>query len=98
MNAKNTEKSHTELIRKRFRKRAGIEVVIGHLKSDHRLNRNRLKGFIGDRINVLIAAAAFNFRKWMRMLFLALKFGSLQHVLEKWIDKNLGSLGFEAAK
>lgn len=28
--------------RKRFRKRAGIEGVIGHLKADHRLGRNFL--------------------------------------------------------
>lgn len=36
------------VMRKRFRKRAGIEPVIDHLKSDHRLNRNYLKGFAGD--------------------------------------------------
>ena len=57
-----------ELARRRFRKRAGIEPVIGHLKSDHRLKRNFLKGFIGDQINVLMAAAAFNLRKWMRLI------------------------------
>lgn len=51
----------------RFRKRAGIEAIISHLKSDHRLDRNFLKGFLGDEINVLMAAAAFNFRKWMRI-------------------------------
>jgi len=51
--------------RKRFRKRAGIEASIGHLKSDHRMGRNYLSGFIGDEINLLMAAAAFNFRKWI---------------------------------
>jgi len=30
--------------------------VIGHLKSDHRLKRNFLKGFEGDQINLLMAA------------------------------------------
>ena len=54
------------LARKRFRRRAGIEPVIGHLKSDHRLKRNFLKGFTGDQINLIMAAAAFNFKKWMR--------------------------------
>jgi len=29
----------------RFRKRAGIEPIIGHLKTEHRLGRNFLKGF-----------------------------------------------------
>ena len=57
--------------RKRFRRRSAIEPVIGHLKADHRLSRNYLKGFIGDEINLLLAAAAFNMKKWMN-LFLAL--------------------------
>lgn len=52
--------------RKRFRKRAGIEPIIGHLKSDYRLMRNYLKGTVGDSINLMLAAAAFNFKKWMR--------------------------------
>lgn len=54
--------------RKRFRKRAGIEPIIGHLKSDYRLVRNFLKGSIGDSINLMLAAAAFNFKKWMRKI------------------------------
>jgi IS5 family transposase len=52
--------------RMRFRRRAGIEPVIGHLKADHRMARNFLKGVLGDAINLYMAAAAFNFRKWMR--------------------------------
>ena len=33
-----------------------IEPTIGHVKSDHRLERNFLKGKEGDRINTLMAA------------------------------------------
>lgn len=51
-----------------FRKRAGIEPVIGHCKSDHRLGRNFYKGLFGDSINVMLAAAAFNFKRVMRIL------------------------------
>ena len=51
--------------RKMFRRRAAIEPIIGHLKSDHRLSRNYLKGFVGDEINLLMAATAFNLKKWM---------------------------------
>ena len=51
--------------RKYFRKRAGIEPVIGHLKEDHRLSRNYYKGIIGDEINVMLAAAGFNFKRMM---------------------------------
>jgi IS5 family transposase len=54
--------------RKNFGRRSAIEPVIGHLKSDFRLARNYLKGTIGDAVNLLMAAAAFNCRKWMRTL------------------------------
>ena len=54
--------------RGRFRRRAGIEPIISHLKLDFRLIRNFLKRSIGDSINVMRAAAAFNFRKLMREL------------------------------
>jgi hypothetical protein len=37
-----------------------------HLKHDNRLGRCFLKGFAGDNINLMLAAAAWNFRKWMR--------------------------------
>ena len=49
----------------------GIEAIIGHLKNRHRLNRNYLSGSIGDELNVLLAAAGFNFKKWMRNIKLA---------------------------
>ena len=51
--------------RKNFGRRSAIEPVIGHLKNDFRLARNYLKGTVGDAINLLLAAAAFNCRKWM---------------------------------
>jgi len=54
--------------RKRFRRRAGIKPIIGHLKSDFRLLRNYLKGSVGDSINLMLAAAAYNFKKLMRQL------------------------------
>ena len=52
--------------KKRFKRRSAIEPVIGHLKSDFRMARNFLKGTLGDTINVLMASAAFNFKKWLR--------------------------------
>jgi IS5 family transposase len=42
--------------RKLCKRRAAIEPIIGHLKSDFRLSRNLLKGQVGDEINVLMAA------------------------------------------
>ena len=49
--------------RKRHSKRAAIEPVIGHLKQDYRLCRNFLKGILGDNMNVILAAAAMNFKR-----------------------------------
>ncbi len=53
--------------RTRHSKRAAIEPVIGHLKSDYRLCRNYLKGILGDQINVILAAAAMNFKRAMNL-------------------------------
>jgi len=50
---------------KAHRKRAAIEPIIGHLKSDHRLGRNFYKEVVGDNINIMLAAAAFNFKRMM---------------------------------
>ncbi len=46
-----------------------IEPIIGHLKSDHRLNRNHLKGKAGDRANVVLAAAAYNMAKLLAWFY-----------------------------
>ena len=62
---KKDTKYQKEQKRKKFRRRAAIEPVIGHVKSDHRMKINYLKGFIGDEINLLLAASAFNLKKWM---------------------------------
>ena len=53
--------------RKNFGRRCSIEPVIGHLKHDFGMARNRLKGNRGDAINMFSAAMAFNLAKWMRL-------------------------------
>ena len=65
---------------KLFCKRAGIEPTIGHLKEDHRLSRNFYKGVKGDAINVLLAAAAYNFKRAMRVLLYLIKRISIELV------------------
>jgi IS5 family transposase len=62
----NTSPQEKARLRKAMRRRAAIEATIGHLKRDHRLNRNYYKGIAGDHYNVLLAAAAANFARWMR--------------------------------
>jgi transposase, IS5 family len=46
-----------------MKRRAAVEPTIGHLKSEHRLERNRLRGLAGDTINAILSAAAMNFGK-----------------------------------
>lgn len=69
---------------KLFCKRAGIEPTIGHLKSDYRLGRNFYKGLVGDAINVMLAAAAYNFKRAMRVLWLLVK-----KISETLFDENV---------
>lgn len=59
------------------RTRSAIEPIIGHLKHDHRLTRNWLKGSQGDAINLLMAACAWNLRKWMAIFFCFEKDGNI---------------------
>jgi len=67
----NTRKKESYYLKKqreaRCRSRAGIEGLISHLKLDHRMLRNYLKGTAGDQVNTLLAASAYNMMKWMRM-------------------------------
>ena len=51
-----------------MKRRAAIEPGIGHLKQEHRLDRNRLKDVLGDQINAILSAAGMNFRKLLRWL------------------------------
>lgn len=50
------------------RKRASIEPIIGHLKTDHRMDRCRYKGFEGDAINICLVSIAWNVTKWGKAL------------------------------
>ena len=58
--------------RRRRRRRSAIEPKIGHLKSDHRMDRCFLKGLTGDAMNAVLAAAGANLRKLLRRLAAAL--------------------------
>ena len=65
----------TAPIRREMRRRAAIEPVIGHIKAEHRMGRNYLKGRDGDRINAVLAAAGYNFGlllRWLERLLRAL--------------------------
>ena len=50
-----------------MKRRAAVEPAIGHLKQEHRMDRCRLKGTVGDCLNAIFSAAGMNFRKLLRL-------------------------------
>ncbi|ACP22469.1 putative transposase of disrupted insertion sequence (plasmid) [Sinorhizobium fredii NGR234] len=61
----------TPAIKRQMRRRSAVEPVIGHLKSEHRMDRNYLAGEQGDAVNAVLAAAGYNFSlllRWFRQL------------------------------
>jgi IS5 family transposase len=74
----------TPAIKREMRRRAAVEPVIGHIKNEHRMERNYLAGTQGDAINAILAAAGYNFRlllTWLRLLLrllLVMFFGAIR--------------------
>jgi transposase, IS5 family len=61
----------TATIRRELKRRSAIEPVIGHMKTDGRLDRNFLAGARGDAANALLCGAGYNLRlilSWLRRL------------------------------
>lgn len=51
----------TPSIKRQMRRRSAVEPVIGHLKNEHRMDRNYVAGKQGDAVNALLAAVGYNF-------------------------------------
>jgi IS5 family transposase len=62
----------TPKIKRELRRRSAVEPVIGHLKSEHRMDRNYLWHRQGDASNAVLAAVGYNFRRLIRWLKLLL--------------------------
>jgi transposase, IS5 family len=58
----------TPTMRRELRRRSAIEAMIGHMKLDGKLARNRLAGAVGDAIHALLCAAGHNLRLILRHL------------------------------
>jgi len=72
--------------RKKFRRRAGIEPVIGHLKQYFRMGQNYYSMPNNSKINALLVATAWNLKKKME---------SLKQNLKNWLENIvLQILGF----
>jgi IS5 family transposase len=63
-------KKLTRSARRWFKRRSAIEPIFGHVKSEHRMSRNYLKGIEGDDMNALLCGCGFNMRKLLAVFFL----------------------------
>lgn len=78
--------------KKLVRRQSLIEAMIGHLKSDSRMDRNRLKGKLGDKVNAILCAAGQNLKKLMVFLwkgFLRLLLSLLESNFRREISTHL---------
>jgi IS5 family transposase len=51
-----------------WKRRSAVEPVIGHMKHEHGMERNRLKGKAGDFVNAILSACGYNLRKLLRAI------------------------------
>jgi transposase, IS5 family len=99
-NTKEKSKYKQEVARKRFRARAAIEPTISHLKRNHSLGLNFLKGVMGDVNNALLSAIGYNLKMrfnqikgqfvlWLEFLILTFtnERGKIDLKTQKWVFK-----------
>lgn len=76
-NRKESSRYQQEVTRKRFRARAAIEPTISHLKRNHALRLNFLKGVAGDIHNAFLAGIGYN---------LKLRFNQIKEQMVFWLN------------
>ncbi|MEI8155994.1 MAG: hypothetical protein WCH60_03950, partial [Burkholderiales bacterium] len=59
-----------------LKRRTAVEPAIGHLKSDHRMDRCWLQGALGDALHSISCAAGYNLR-WLMRAIVRLSIGAL---------------------
>jgi len=82
----------TDAIKRELRRRSAVEPVIGHVKAEHRMGRNFLKGPHGDAANAVLAAAGSNFRSllaWLARIRRVLTAAILDETVQVAISKPL---------
>jgi IS5 family transposase len=63
------ERNLSKSEKKKLNQRSKIEPTIGLMKSKCRMDLNRLKGCVGDKLNAILAAIAYNLRMILRGIF-----------------------------
>ena len=73
----------TPSLKRQLKRRNAVEPVIGHMKSDGRLDRNYLKGTLGDAMNALLVGAGHNIRLLLGFGFLRRSTSCLHAVVRR---------------
>ena len=69
--------------RRWLKRRQAVEPAIGHLKSDHRMDRCWLRGQQGDALHAVLCAAGYNLR-WLMRAMVRLGLKAFLFVLNFW--------------
>lgn len=62
------QRRHSKATKRWMKRRNSVEPIIGHLKAGHKMQRNWLKGHLGDAMAPRLAASGFNLKKILRAL------------------------------
>jgi transposase, IS5 family len=76
-NTKESSRYKQDVARKRFRARAAIEPTISHLKRNHSLGLNFLKGVAGDINNAILSGIGYN---------LKIRFNQIKVQIALWLE------------
>lgn len=82
-------KRMTRSFRRWYKRRSAIEPLIGHMKSDGRLDRNYLNGQLGDQLNAILSACGQNMRLLLNRSLIFLRILSVWRSLTHLRRKNL---------
>lgn len=78
-----------QMKRKKFRTRAAIEPIIGHLKTDFRMAQNYFHGENGPQINAYFAATAWNLKKMIEILKEKIIVSFLKNILQRFFPSKV---------
>lgn len=83
-------KSLNQRQRRLLKRRQAVEPIIGHVKADHGMQRNWLRGEAGDAIHPILCAAGFNLR-WLLRAIVRLGLRAIFFVLAQWLSLAMSS-------
>jgi IS5 family transposase len=78
-----------------IKRRSAIEPTIGHMKSDGRLDRNPLKGALGDALHAVLYGAGHNIRLLLSLLRLFV--AHLRAAVLAWLGRSHRQQGCQLA-